>query len=178
MTDRHHFCARRVAAFAGAVLILGLGACDLNDPDEVQNQANMALVRVQIFASSASRTPVPGVRMIVESPPQEGGGGGQQQMRPYEGPDVIAISGEDGLAEAFVFPGYQTEEGGTGGEEGGPTNPLDPNFPPPLIFADVRVVFVYNGQVLPFITGLTVGSGRLYDLGSVFLLEDFGIVVD
>jgi hypothetical protein len=164
-----------MAALAGAVLILGLGACDFNDPDEVQNQANMALVRVQIFASSASRTPVPGVRMIVEAPPQEQGGG-QQQMRPYEGPDVIATSGEDGLVEAFVFPGYQTEE--DGGDQEGPTNPLDPNFPPPLIFADVRVVFLYNGQVLPFITGLTVGSGRLYDLGSVFLLEDFGIVVD
>ena len=177
MTGPDGIRVRRTAALAGAVLILGFGACDFNDPDEIQNQANMALVRVQVFASSASRTPVPGVRMIVEAPPQEQGGGGQQQMRPYEGPDVIAISGEDGLVEAFVFPGYQTE-GGEGGEEGGPTNPLDPNFPPPLIFADVRVVFVYNGKVLPFITGLTVGSGRLYDLGSVFLLEDFGIVVD
>jgi hypothetical protein len=166
---------RGAAALAGAVLILGLGACDFNDPDEVQNQANMALVRVQIFASSASRTPVPGVRMIVEAPPQEQGGGGQQQMRPYLGPDVIATSGEDGLVEAFVFPGYVEPEET---EEGGPANPLDPTFPAPLIFADVRVVFVYNGQILPFITGLTVGSGRLYDLGSVFLLEDFGIVVD
>lgn len=169
---------RVAAALASAVLILGFGACDLNDPDEVQNQANMALVRVQVFASSASRTPVPGVRMIVEAPPPDEGGGGGAQQRRYEGPDVIATSGEDGLVEAFVFPGYQAEQGGVGGEEGGPTNPLDPNFPPPLIFADVRVVFLYNGQVLPFLEGLTVGSGRLYDLGSVFLLEDFGIVVD
>jgi len=178
MTGPHHFRVGRTAALVGAILMLGFGACDFNDPDEIQNQANMALVRVQVFASSASRTPVPGVRMIVEAPQQDQGGGGGQAMRRYEGPDVIAISGEDGLAEAFVFPGYQTEEGGTGGEEGGPTNPLDPNFPPPLIFADVRVVFLYNGQVLPFIEGLTVGSGRLYDLGSIFLLEDFGIVVD
>lgn len=178
MTGPDRIRVKGTTALAGALLILGFGACDLNDPDEVQNQANMALVRVQIFASSASRTPVPGVRMIVEAPPQEGGGGGQQQMRPYQGPDVIATSGEDGLVEAFVFPGYQDPEEGGAGEDGGPTNPLDPNFPAPLIFADVRVVFVYNGQVLPFITGLTVGSGRLYDLGSVFLLEDFGIVVD
>ena len=179
MTGLNVIRVRRTAALAGAVLILGLGACDFNDPDEIQNQANMALVRVQVFASSVSRTPVPGVRMIVEAPPQEQGGGGQQQMRPYEGPDVIATSGEDGLVEAFVFPGYQTEDGaGGGGDPSGPTNPLDPTFPPPLIFADVRVVFLYNGQVLPFLDGLTVGSGRLYDLGSVFLLEDFGIVVD
>jgi hypothetical protein len=176
MTAPDRFRVRRTAALAGAVLILGIGACDLNDPDEVQNQSNMALVRVQVFASSASRTPVPGVRMIVEAPPPEEGGGGGAQQRRYEGPDVIATSREDGLVEAFVFPGYQSEE--EGGEGGGPTNPLDPNFPPPLIFADVRVVFLYNGQVLPFLDGLTVGSGRLYDLGSVFLLEDFGIVVD
>ena len=170
---RPHFIREKRTAVAviSAVLILGIGACDLNDPDEIQNQANMALVRVQIFASSVSRTPVPGVRMIVESPPQEQGGGGQQQQRPYQGPDVIAISGEDGLVEAFVFPGYDAEE-----LEEIPTSPFD--LPPPLFFADVRVVFIYNGQVLPFVTGLTVGSGRLYDLGSVFLLEDFGIVVD
>ena len=176
MTGLHRIRVRRTGALAGAVMILGFGACDLNDPDEIQNQANMALVRVQVFSSSASRTPVPGVRMIVEAPPPEEGGGGGAQQRRYEGPDVIATSGEDGLVEAFVFPGYQAPEGG--GEEEGPTNPLDPTFPPPLIFADVRVVFLYNGQVLPFLDGLTVGSGRLYDLGSVFLLEDFGIVVD
>jgi hypothetical protein len=170
---RPHFIRKKrmAVALTSAILILGIGACDLNDPDEIQNQANMALVRVQIFASSVSRTPVPGVRMIVESPPQEQGGGGQQQQRPYQGPDVVAISGEDGLVEAFVFPGYDAEE-----LEEIPTSPFD--LPPPLFFADVRVVFIYNGQVLPFVTGLTVGSGRLYDLGSVFLLEDFGIVVD
>ena len=176
MTGLDGIRVRRTAALAGAVLILGFGACDLNDPDEIQNQANMALVRVQVFASSASRTPVPGVRMIVEAPPPEQGGGGGAQQRRYEGPDVIATSGEDGLVEAFVFPGYQAPD--DAGEGGGPTNPLDPAFPPPLIFADVRVVFLYNGQVLPFLDGLTVGSGRLYDLGSIFLLEDFGIVVD
>lgn len=162
---------RTLAAAACAILLLGMGACDLNDPDDVQNQANMALVRVQVFASQSSRTPVPGVRMIVEAPPPDQGGGGQQQRR-YEGPDVIAISGEDGIAEVFVFPGYNSEEA----QETPPTSPFD--LPSPLIFADVRVVFLYNGQVLPFLDGLTVGSGRLYDLGSVYMFEDFGVVVD
>lgn len=168
---------RGIAALACALLILGAGACDLNDPDEIQNQANLALVRVQFFASSASRTPVPGVRMIVEAPQQAQGGGGGQQQRRYEGPDVIAISGESGLAEAYVFPGYQTEEGGGGGSATPPTNPLDPTFPPPLIFADVRIVFLYQGNVIPFIEGLTINSGRLFDLGAVYL-DEFGIVVD
>ena len=162
---------RTITAAACAILILGSGACDLNDPDEIQNQANMALVRVQFFASSTSRTPVPGVRMIVEAPQQEQGGGGQQQRR-YEGPDVVAISGEDGLAEAFVFPGYQSQVGGTGGD---PTNPFD--LPPALIFADVRVVFLYQGVVIPYLEGLTINSGRLFDLGAVYL-DEFGVVVD
>jgi hypothetical protein len=163
---------RTIAAAACAILLLGSGACDLNDPDEIQNQANMALVRVQFFASSTSRTPVPGVRMIVEAPQQQQGGGGQQQRR-YEGPDVIAISGEDGLAEAFVFPGYQSQTGGATG--GDPTNPFD--LPPALIYADVRVVFLYQGAVIPYLEGLTVNSGRLFDLGAVYL-DEFGVVVD
>ena len=162
----------RTIAATCALLLLGLAACDWNDPDEIQNSSNLALVRVQIFASETSRTPVPGVRMVVEAPPPEQGGGGGQEQRRYQGPDVISISGEDGIAEAFVFPGYDAEEA----EETPPTNPFD--LPSPLIFADVQVVFLYNGEVLPFLTGLTVGSGRLYDLGSVFLLEDFGVVVD
>jgi hypothetical protein len=158
---------RTIAAAACAILLLGSGACDLNDPDEIQNQANMALVRVQFFASSTSRTPVPGVRMIVEAPQQQQGGGGQQQRR-YEGPDVIAISREDGLAEAFVFPGYQS-----GGVD--PTSPFD--LPPALIFADVRIVFLYQGAVIPYLEGLTINSGRLFDLGAVYL-DEFGVVVD
>jgi hypothetical protein len=165
---------KRTIAFACAVLLLGIGACDLNDPDEIQNQANMALVRVQFFASSTSRTPVPGVRMIVEAPQQQQGGGGQQQRR-YEGPDVIAISGEDGLAEAYVFPGYQTQTAGGGTGATDPTNPFD--LPPALIFADVRVVFLYQGTVVAYLEGLTINSGRLFDLGAVYL-DEFGIVVD
>jgi hypothetical protein len=161
-------------ALACAVLFLGIGACDFNDPDEIQNQANMALVRIQFFASSASRTPVPGVRMIVEAPQQQQGGG-QAQQRKYEGPDVIAISGEDGLAEAYVFPGYQSQSAAGGTGTGDPTNPLD--LPPALIYADVRIVFLYQGTVIPFLEGLTINSGRLFDLGAVYL-DEFGIAVD
>ena len=107
---------RTIAAAACAILLLGSGACDFNDPDEIQNQANMALVRVQFFASSTSRTPVPGVRMIVEAPQQQQGGGGQ-------------------------------------------------------------VVFLYQGAVVPYLEGLTINSGRLFDLGAVYL-DEFGVVVD
>lgn len=173
---RPHFIRekRTAAALVCTVLILGIGACDLNDPDEIQNQANMALVRVQFFASSTSRTPVPGVRMIVEAPQQQQGGGGGTQQRRYEGPDVIAISGEDGTAEAFVFPGYQSQTtGGTGTTD--PTNPFD--LPPALIYADVQIVFIYQGSVTAFVSGLTINSGRLFDLGAVYL-DEFGIVVD
>lgn len=163
---------RTIAAAACAILLLGVGACDLNDPDEIQNSSNFALVRVQFFASRTSRTPVTGVRMVVEAPQQQEGGGGQQAQRRYEGPDVIALSGEDGIAEAFVFPGYQTQQGGGATD---PTTPFD--LPPPLIFADVRVVFLYQGDVVAFLEGLTVGSGRLFDLGAVYL-DEFGIIVD
>ena len=169
MIRGHRIRRMRAAALLATLTLAGV-ACDFNDPDDIQNQANMALVRVQVFASSQSRTPVPGVRMVVESPPPDQGGGGQQKRR-YLGPDVIGISGEDGLVEAFVFQGYDAED-----LEDAPTDPF--NLPPPLFFADVQVTFIYNGQVLPFVSGLTVGSGRLYDLGSVFLLDDFGIVVD
>jgi hypothetical protein len=42
----------------------------------------------------------------------------------------------------------------------------------------VAVVFIYNGQIVSFIsTGLTVGSGRMYDLGAVFL-DEFGVLSD
>ena len=166
---------RTIAAAACAILLLGLGACDLNDPDEIQNESNFALVRIQFFASRTSRTPVTGVRLVVEAPQQQEGGGGGGQQRRYEGPDVIAISGESGIAEAFVFPGYQTQPGGGGGGTTDPTTPFD--LPPPLIFADVRVVFLYQGDVVAYLEGLTINSGRLFDLGAVYL-DEFGIIVD
>ncbi len=163
----------RVVALALGLAVLGV-SCDLNDPDELQNNSNYAVVRAQFFSSDFSREPVSGVRMIVESDPDA--------ERPYLGPDVVAISGEDGVAEAQVFPGFNpaTGEGGEGGEGGAgggvPTDPLE--FPPPLVFADTAVTIMYNGQIRTLIVGgLTVGSGRLYDLGTVFL-SDLGLTSD
>ncbi|HUP00178.1 MAG TPA: hypothetical protein VM737_01460 [Gemmatimonadota bacterium] len=166
MSTRRNGRAALAAAWIGLVTILS--ACDWNDPDEVQNSANEAVIRAQFFASRSSRVPVPGVRMVVENP-------GEEANRPYNGPDVIGISGEDGVAVVRIFPGFT--EGETGDtEQQGPTNPLD--LPPPLVFADVAVLFLYQGDVVPFISsGLTVGSGRLYDLGAIFL-DEFGILVD
>lgn len=164
---------------AGAALLgllaWGATACDLNDPDEVQNSSNFAIVKAQFFASRISQTPVPGVRMVVESDPDA--------ERPYNGPDVIAISGEDGVAVARVFPGLQEQQGDGGGDggtgSGTPTAPNPLELPPPLVFADVAVTIVYNGQIVSFVGGgLTIGSGRLYDLGPVFLVDDFGMVVN
>lgn len=159
-----------VPALCG-VLLTGSIACDWNDPDEIQNSANLAVIRAQFFESRANRVPVPGVRMLVEAP--------EDSERPYNGPDVVAVSGEDGVAVARIFPGLDEVEqpgGGDGGQPTGPPNPLE--LPPPLVFADVAIVFIYHGDIVSFIdTGLTVGSGRLYDLGSVFL-DEFGLVVD
>jgi hypothetical protein len=96
---------------------------------------------------------------------------------------VIGLSGEDGVAVAKVFPGLfqQQQGGGTGGGTGGqtttgPRNPLE--LPAPLFFGDAAVVIIYNGQIVSLISGgLTIGSGRLYDLGTVFL-EDLNIIAD
>ena len=147
--------------------------------DEVQNSANEAVVMVQFFASRTNRVPVAGVRMIVESP---GDQQNEQQGRPYNGPDVLAISGDDGIAIARVFPGFDDPQdgGGDGGgddsQNQGPENPLD--LPPPLIFADVAITFIYQGRIVPFIeSGFTIGSGRLYDLGPIFL-DELGVTVE
>lgn len=148
------------------------------EPDEVQNSANEAVVMVQFFTARTNRVPVAGVRMLVESPANQQN---QQQGRPYNGPDVLAISGSDGIAIARVFPGFDDPQdgGGDGGDDSqdqGPQNPLD--LPPPLIFADVAITFIYQGQIVPFIeTGFTIGSGRLYDLGPIFL-DELGVTVE
>lgn len=149
------------------------------EPDEVQNSANEAVVMVQFFAARTNHVPVAGVRMLVESP---GSQENQQQGRPYNGPDVLAISGDDGIAIARVFPGLDDPQDGGGGDGGddsgsqGPENPLD--LPPPLIFADVAITFIYQGQIVPYIAdGFTIGSGRLYDLGPIFL-DDLGLSVE
>ncbi|MFN2384188.1 MAG: hypothetical protein ABR559_07995 [Gemmatimonadota bacterium] len=167
----------RLVALAGGLLVAGT-SCDINDPDEVQNSANFAVIRTQFFASRTSRVPVPGVRLIVEAP--------EDSQRPYNGPDVMAISGEDGVVTVRVFPGFSevatggtgggTGGGGTGGGTTGPQNPLE--LPPALVFADVAVAFIYEGTLVTLIdSGLTVGAGRLYDLGSVYL-DEFDLIAD
>ena len=156
----------RWAVAALAVLISA--ACDWNDPDEIQNSSNFAVVRAQFFASRSNRVPVPGVRLIVESDPDS--------ERPYNGPDVVSISGEDGVATAQVFTGYveQVQQGGQ--QVTGPPNPLE--LPQLLYFGDAAVTLIYQGAILGLVGGgLTIGNGRLYDLGTVFL-DDFGVVVD
>jgi len=169
--------ATKIRFLAVALGVLVWAACDWSDPDEIQNTSNYAVVRAQFFASSTSRVPVPGVRMIVESD--------ADSDRPYRGPDVSAVSGDDGIAVAQVFPGLTEQQsggtggGGTGGGTGtttGPRNPLE--LPAPVYFGDAAVTLIYNGQVIAFIGGgLTIGSGRLYDLGTIYL-ADFGIVAD
>lgn len=160
-------------------LMLAVGLATTCEPDEVQNSANEAVVMAQFFASRSNRVPVAGVRMIVESP---GDQQDQTQGRPYNGPDILAISGEDGIAIARVFPGFddsgQNGEGGEdeGSEGQGPENPLD--LPPPLIFADVAITFIHQGRIVPFIaSGFTIGSGKLYDLGPIFL-DELGLAVE
>src|SRR5688572_21476073 len=151
------------------LVVLIPAACDWSDPDEIQNSSNFAVVRAQFFASRSNRVPVPGVRLIVESDPESD--------RPYRGPDVVAISGEDGIATAQVFTGYveQQQQGGQQ-QPTGPPNPLQ--LPAPLFFGDAAVTVIYQGAVIGFIGGgLTIGNGRLYDLGTVFL-DDFFIVAD
>src|SRR5688572_14269210 len=151
-----------------ALAVLISAACDWNDPDEIQNSSNFAVVRAQFFASRSNRVPVPGVRLIIESDPDS--------ERPYLGPDVAAISGEDGVATAQVFTGFTEQQQLGGQQQTGPPNPLE--LPPPLFFGDAAVTLIYQGAILGFIGGgLTLGNGRLYDLGTIFL-DDFGIVVD
>lgn len=166
--------ARFIATVGAALAVVAAASCDWNDPDEIQNSSNFAVVRAQFFASRDSRAPVSGVRMIIESD--------SDSERPYNGPDVIGVSGQDGVATAKVFPGLtEQQEGGTGGGTGGgttqgPLNPLE--LPPPLFFGDAAVTLIYNGQIASLIVGgLTIGSGRMYDLGTVFL-EDLSIVAD
>jgi hypothetical protein len=168
--------ARFVGTVGAALAVAAVVSCDWNDPDEVQNSSNYAVVRAQFFASRETRVPVPGVRMVVESD--------SDSERPYNGPDVVGVSGEDGVATAKVFPGLTEQQqgggggggGGAGGTTQGPLNPLE--LPAPLYFGDAAVTLIYNGQIVSLIVGgLTIGSGRMYDLGTVFL-EDLNIVAD
>jgi hypothetical protein len=109
--------------------------------------------------------------LVVESDPDSD--------RPYIGPDVVAISGEDGLATAEVFTGYIEPPTQQAGQQQGPTGPANPLELPRLVyFGDAAVTLIYNGQIIGLVSGgLTIGNGRLYDLGAVFL-DEFGVVTD
>lgn len=164
-----------LALLSLGVLVIVVPSCDLNDLDEIQNSSNQAVVRAQFFASRTNQVPVAGVRMVVESDPDS--------ERPYRGPDVIGVSGENGVATALVFPGFEDEDeqnnnNGGGGDQQpmGPENPLD--LPPPLFFGDAAVTLIYQGGIVSFISGgLTLGSGRLFDLGPIFL-DELGFTVN
>lgn len=157
------------------VLAIAIPSCDLNDLDEIQNSSNQAVVRAQFFASRSNQVPVAGVRMVVEAD--------DESDRPYRGPDVISVSGEDGVATARVFPGFEDEDeqnnnNNSGGNQQpmGPENPLE--IPPPLFFGDAAVTLIYQGSIVSFISGgLTLGSGRLFDLGPIFL-DELGFTVN
>ena len=122
------------------VLTITAPSCDLNDLDEIQNSSNQAVVRAQFFASRTNQVPVPGVRMVIESD--------DDSDRPYRGPDVIGVSGDDGVATVRVFPGFEEEQDRNNNDGGnqqplGPEDPLD--LPPPLFFGDVEHRVVHIG---------------------------------
>jgi hypothetical protein len=155
-------------------LVTVIPSCDLNDLDEIQNSSNQAVVRAQFFASRTNQVPVAGVRMVVEAD--------EDSDQPYRGPDVIGVSGEDGVATVRVFPGFEDEDeqnnNNSGGDQQpmGPENPLD--LPPPVFFGDAAVTLIYQGSIVSFISGgLTLGSGRLFDLGPIFL-DELGFTVN
>jgi hypothetical protein len=153
---------RRLAELAllGSGLWLPLIAgCDVFDnPDDIQNSTNNAFVEAQLFASRDDRTPVEGVIMIVESDPDSD--------RPFQGPDQSFVSDENGFVRAAVFPGVDPDEE----PENGPTTPFD--VTPPLFFGDACVHFLHNGELSTFSCGVTLGAGKVLQLG-VFFVDEF-----
>jgi hypothetical protein len=146
---------------AALALVAALaGACDfLENPDEVQNSSNNAFVEAQVFVARDNRTPVPGVLMIVESDPDS--------EQPFVGPDQSFVTDAGGFVRAEVFPGRDLEQQ----PEAGPATPFD--VAPPLFFGDACVSFVHEGSFFSFSCGVTIGAGRVLNLGLVFL-SDFG----
>ena len=148
------------AAFGLALgLLLPAAGCDfLENPDDVQNSTNNAFVEAQVFASRTDRTPIQGVIMIVESDPDS--------ERPFQGPDQSFASDQNGLIRAAVFPGVDAEQE----PEGGPSSPLD--VTPLLFFGDACVHFIHEGQFSTFSCGVTLGAGKVLNLG-VFFVDEF-----
>jgi hypothetical protein len=141
-----------------ALLVLVPAACDfLEDPDEVQNSSNLAFIEAQIFASPDNRAPVEGVIMVVESDPDS--------ERPFNGPDQSFTSDDTGFIRAGVFPGLDLEQQQTGP----PATPFD--APPPLFFGDACVHFIHEGVFTTFSCGVTLGAGKVLNLGTVFLTQ-------
>jgi hypothetical protein len=161
LSREHRFgCMRFVLRPLSAVLIAGLvlspAGCDfLEDPDEVQNSTNNAFIEAQFFQSRSNRTPVPGVIMYVESDPDS--------ERPFNGPDQTFVSDETGFVRAAVFPGPDTED------QTIPTTPLD--APPFLFFGDACVHFIFDGTLSTFSCGVTMGAGKVINLGNFFVSE-------
>jgi hypothetical protein len=141
-----------------ALLVVVPAACDfLEDPDEVQNSSNLAFIEAQIFASPDNRVPVEGVIMIIESDPDS--------ERPFNGPDQNFPSDENGFIRAAVFPGLDLEQQ----QATGPTTPFD--VPPPLFFGDACVHFLHEGLFSTFSCGVTLGAGKVLNLGTFFLSQ-------
>jgi len=151
-----------VVTFVGCA---ALASCDfLENPDEVQNSTNFAFVEAQIFESRDNRVPVPGVIMIVESDPDS--------ERPFIGPDHQFVTDQSGFVRGAIFPGIQGGdqpiERGSEGEL--PQTPFE--VPPPLFFGDARVLFLFEARIFDIGGGVTLGAGRVINLGT-FFLEDF-----
>jgi hypothetical protein len=148
------------AAVALGLLLSPAAGCDfLENPDEVQNSTNNAFVQAQMFASRDDRTPVEGVIMIVESDPDS--------ERPFQGPDQSFVSNRNGFIRAAVFPGVDAENE----PEGGPQTPFD--VTPPLFFGDACVHFIHEGTFSTFSCGVTLGAGKVLELGMFFVDEFF-----
>jgi hypothetical protein len=156
--NRHRVAAGLAALASGLGLPLLAGCDALENPDEVQNSTNNAFVEAQLFTSRDDRTPVEGVIMIVESDPDSD--------RPFQGPDQSFVSDRNGVVRAAVFPGVDPDAE----PEGGPTTPFD--VTPPLFFGDACVHFLHEGDFSTFSCGVTLGAGKVLQLG-VFFVDEF-----
>jgi hypothetical protein len=149
-----------LTALASGLWLALIAGCDVfEEPDEVQNSTNNAFIEAQLFASRNDRTPVEGVIMIVESDPDSD--------RPFQGPDQSFVTDENGFVRAAVFPGVDPDEE----PEGGPTTPFD--VTPPLFFGDACVHFLHEGEFSTFSCGVTLGAGKVLQLGTFFVDEFF-----
>ena len=162
LARREATLARGARLVAVALLAPLAGACDfLENPDEVQNTANNAFLEAQVFVARDNRTPVEGVILFVESDPDS--------ERPFQGPDQTFASDANGFIRAQVFPGIDEEQQ----PAGGPTSPFD--VAPPLFFGDACVHFLHEGQLFTFSCGVTLGAGKVINLG-VFFISEFALL--